>query len=41
MTYWVTPSVGVGAYFEHSSNGGLAEPNESLNDLGLRIAYRF
>jgi hypothetical protein len=30
------------AFFcEHSSNAGLARYNESLNDAGLRFAWRF
>ena len=31
----------VAAYFEHVSNGYFASPNEGLDNLGLRVAYRF
>jgi lipid A 3-O-deacylase len=41
MTYWVTPIVGIGLYFDHSSNAGFESPNDSLNDVGVRLAYRF
>ena len=41
LSYRVTPAIAVGLYFDHSSNGGFARYNDSLNDFGLRIGYRF
>jgi hypothetical protein len=37
----VTDQVRVSAYFEHVSNGYLASPNEGLDNLGVRLGYRF
>jgi hypothetical protein len=31
----------VSLYFEHVSNGYLASPNEGLDNLGVRLGYRF
>lgn len=31
----------VSFYFEHVSNGYLANPNEGVDNLGLRLGYRF
>jgi hypothetical protein len=31
----------ISAYIDHISNGGLAKENQSINDLGIRIGYRF
>lgn len=36
-----TQHIGVYALFEHLSNGDTARLNESLNDAGLRLGYRF
>jgi lipid A 3-O-deacylase len=36
-----TPRLAVYALFEHVSNGDTAQFNESLNDVGLRIGFRF
>jgi hypothetical protein len=33
--------IGLSAYFEHYSNGGLASPNPGLNNIGMRLSYRF
>lgn len=41
LSYRITPSIAVGLYFDHSSNGGNARYNASLNDFGLRVGYRF
>ncbi len=41
IAYRITPRVSVGIYYDHESNGGLSRYNRSLNDLGLRVAYRF
>ena len=39
--YQVTPRVAVYALWDHESNGGLAAHNRALNNLGLRVGYRF
>jgi len=31
----------ISAYMDHISNGGLAKENQSINDVGIRIGYRF
>ena len=31
----------IGAYFEHSSNAHLAEPNSGIDAIGLRYTYQF
>jgi lipid A 3-O-deacylase len=41
LGWHVTPRVGVYVLFEHESNGDIAHYNESLNDVGVRIGYRF
>lgn len=41
LSYRITQHIAVGLYFDHSSNGGFARYNASLNDAGLRVAYRF
>lgn len=41
LSYRITPRFAVGLYFDHSSNGGNARYNASLNDFGLRVGYRF
>lgn len=41
ISYRITPRLALGLYFDHSSNGGFARYNASLNDIGLRIGYRF
>jgi lipid A 3-O-deacylase len=33
--------IGLSVYFEHYSNGGLASPNPGLNNIGMRVSYRF
>jgi hypothetical protein len=39
--YWFNTRYSVSLYFEHSSNGGLAERNDSLNNLGIRLGLGF
>jgi lipid A 3-O-deacylase len=39
--YQVTPRIGVHALLDHESNGGLAARNRALNNVGLRLSYRF
>ena len=41
LGWHVTPRFGVYLLFEHVSNGDLATYNESLNEVGLRVGYRF
>jgi hypothetical protein len=41
LSYRFTPRLAVGLYFDHSSNGGFARYNASINDLGLRVGYHF
>ena len=41
LGYRFDPSWSVMASFNHISNAGLAKHNQGLNDLGLRIGYRF
>jgi lipid A 3-O-deacylase len=36
-----TSRLGLYLLYEHASNGGLAYHNQSLNDIGLRVGYRF
>ena len=36
-----TPRIGVFVLFEHYSNGGTAQYNQSINDLGGRVGIRF
>ena len=38
---WFNPRYSVSLYFEHSSNGGLAEQNAGLNNLGIRLGLGF
>ena len=35
------PHYRVSIYFEHVSNAYLTSPNEGLDNLGLRLGYRF
>jgi lipid A 3-O-deacylase len=37
----ITPALSLSAYFDHSSNAGLARENEGLDNLGLRIGLHF
>lgn len=41
LGYRFDPHIGLSVYFEHYSNGGLARPNPGLNNIGLRLGYRF
>jgi hypothetical protein len=31
----------ISVYFEHTSNGNLADHNEALDNIGIRYGYRF
>ena len=41
LGYQINPTWQVSVYIDHISNGGLAKENQSINDLGLRLGYRF
>jgi len=41
LGYQINPTWEVSVYIDHISNGGLAKYNESINDVGLRLGYRF
>jgi len=41
LGYQINPTWEISAYIDHISNGGLAKENQSINDIGLRIGYRF
>jgi lipid A 3-O-deacylase len=41
LGYRVTPMVQLSVFVDHVSNGGLAKQNQSINDLGARIGFRF
>lgn len=41
LEYLPNPRWAIGGYFGHSSNAGLRSYNESLNDLGVTVAYLF
>lgn len=41
LGYQINQTWEISAYIDHISNGGLAKQNESINDVGLRLGYRF
>jgi lipid A 3-O-deacylase len=41
LGYQINSTWEISAYIDHISNGGLAKENQSINDLGLRLGYRF
>jgi lipid A 3-O-deacylase len=41
LGYQINETWEISTYLDHISNGGLAKYNESINDLGLRLGYRF
>lgn len=41
LGYQINQTWEISAYIDHISNGGLAQYNQSLNNLGLRLGYRF
>jgi hypothetical protein len=41
LGYQINPTWEVSTYIDHISNGGLAKENQSINDVGLRLGYRF
>jgi len=41
LGYQINETWEISAYLDHISNGGLAKYNQSINDVGLRLGYRF
>lgn len=41
LGYQINPVWVISAHIDHISNGGLAKENQSINDLGIRLGYRF
>ena len=41
LGYQINPVWEVSTYIDHISNGGLAKENQSINDVGVRLGYRF
>ena len=41
LGYQINETWEVEAYLDHISNGGLAKYNQSINDVGLRLGFRF
>jgi len=41
LGYQINPVWVISAHIDHISNGGLAKENQSINDIGLRLGYRF
>jgi hypothetical protein len=41
LGYQINASWEISAYIDHISNGGLAKENQSINDVGLRLGFRF
>lgn len=41
LGYQINPTWEISVYLDHISNGGLAKENQSINDLGARIGFRF
>jgi lipid A 3-O-deacylase len=41
LGYQITPVWQISLFLDHTSNAGLARYNQSINDLGARIGFRF
>jgi lipid A 3-O-deacylase len=41
LGYQINATWEISTYIDHISNGGLAKENQSINDIGLRLGYRF
>ena len=39
--YQIDANWEISVYLDHISNGGLAKENQSINDVGVRVGYRF
>jgi hypothetical protein len=41
LGYRITPRWAISAYFDHSSNAGLARENDGMSNLGVRVGLSF
>jgi len=41
LGYWITPRIEISGYVDHVSNAGFARYNQSINDVGARLGFRF
>ena len=41
LGYQINPTWEISVYLDHISNGGLVKENQSINDLGARVGFRF
>ena len=41
LGYQINETWNVSTYLDHVSNGGLAKENQSINDFGVRVGFRF
>ena len=41
LGYWITPRIQISGYVDHVSNAGFARYNQSINDVGARLGFRF
>jgi hypothetical protein len=41
LGYRITPVYTVSGFLDHVSNGGFAKQNQSINDVGVRLGFRF
>jgi lipid A 3-O-deacylase len=41
LGYQINATWQISGYLDHISNGGFAKENQSVNDLGIRLGYRF
>jgi len=41
LGYWITPRIEISGYIDHVSNAGFARYNQSINDVGARLGFRF
>jgi lipid A 3-O-deacylase len=39
--YWINPLIEISAFVDHVSNAGCAKQNQSINNVGARIGFRF
>ncbi len=39
--YQINPTWSITAFLDHISNGGLAKENQDINDIGVRLGFRF
>lgn len=41
LGYWINPVIQISAFVDHVSNAGFAKQNQSINDVGARLGFRF